>query len=144
MSGAPTILTLIVDSQKHAINPANSATWTHASIATTKVANHPLRQWCLMLMDILTGNTIDCGTRRGKLYYLDWALDSEIKGDKVEDMVVMAEEWLRWPLGCLQQLNGGRKVVWWLLKGVNGSWDACSSRVRECWLKRNWCHLLEP
>ncbi|KAI5338792.1 hypothetical protein L3X38_018064 [Prunus dulcis] len=30
--------------------------------------------------DILTGTTIGCGTRRGKLYYLDWALDSEVKG----------------------------------------------------------------
>ncbi|KAI5338817.1 hypothetical protein L3X38_018089 [Prunus dulcis] len=48
-------------------------------------------------------------------------------GEKVEDIVVMAEEWLGWPLECLQQLNGGRKVVWWLLKGVDGCWDACSS-----------------
>ncbi|KAI5337570.1 hypothetical protein L3X38_016841 [Prunus dulcis] len=63
---------------------------------------------------------------------------------KIEEMVVIAEEWLGWPLECLQQLNGGRKVVWWLLKGVDGCWDACSSRVRECWLKKNWCSLLEP
>ncbi|KAI5314011.1 hypothetical protein L3X38_043187 [Prunus dulcis] len=36
MSGTPTILPLIADSQKHAVNPADSATRTHASIATTK------------------------------------------------------------------------------------------------------------
>ncbi|CAL2226309.1 unnamed protein product [Prunus armeniaca] len=29
--------------------------------------------------DILAGKTIDCGTQRDKLNYLDWALDSEIK-----------------------------------------------------------------
>ncbi|CAL2267478.1 unnamed protein product [Prunus armeniaca] len=28
---------------------------------------------------ILTGKTIGCGTRRGKLYYLNWAPDSEVK-----------------------------------------------------------------
>ncbi|KAI5323342.1 hypothetical protein L3X38_032414 [Prunus dulcis] len=60
----------------------------------------------------------------------------DFKGEKVEDMAVMAEEWLGWPLECLQQLNGGRKVVWWLLKGVDGCWDAYNSRVRECWLKK--------
>ncbi|KAI5334221.1 hypothetical protein L3X38_024354 [Prunus dulcis] len=54
----------------------------------------------------------------------------DFKGEKVEDMAVMAEEWLGWPLECLQQLNGGRKVVWWLLKGVDGCWDACNSRVK--------------
>ncbi|CAL2257687.1 unnamed protein product [Prunus armeniaca] len=31
------------------------------------------------IQDILTGKTIGCGTRRGKLYYLDWAPDSEVK-----------------------------------------------------------------
>ncbi|CAL8138099.1 unnamed protein product [Prunus armeniaca] len=36
MSGTPTILHLIVDSQKHAVNPADSATRTPASITTTK------------------------------------------------------------------------------------------------------------
>ncbi|CAL8161710.1 unnamed protein product [Prunus armeniaca] len=29
--------------------------------------------------DIFIGKTIGCGTRRAKLYYLDWAPDSEIK-----------------------------------------------------------------
>ncbi|KAI5322147.1 hypothetical protein L3X38_031219 [Prunus dulcis] len=29
--------------------------------------------------DILTGKTIGCGTRQGKLYYLDWAPDSKVK-----------------------------------------------------------------
>ncbi|CAL2267190.1 unnamed protein product [Prunus armeniaca] len=29
--------------------------------------------------DILTGNMIGCGTRRGKFYYLDWAPNSETK-----------------------------------------------------------------
>ncbi|CAL2267942.1 unnamed protein product [Prunus armeniaca] len=29
--------------------------------------------------DIFIGKKIGCGTRRGKLYYLDWAPDSEIK-----------------------------------------------------------------
>ncbi|XP_008227020.1 PREDICTED: uncharacterized protein LOC103326558 [Prunus mume] len=53
-------------------------TW-HLILANLLVANHPLRRWCLMLMDILTGKTIGCGTRRGKLYYFDSALDSEIK-----------------------------------------------------------------
>ncbi|KAI5335352.1 hypothetical protein L3X38_025485 [Prunus dulcis] len=66
------------------------------------------------------------------------------KGEKVEDMAVMAEEWLGWPLECLQWLNGGRKVVWWLLNKGDGCWDSCSNRVRECWLKKNWSHLLEP
>ena len=60
----------------------------------------------------------------------------DFKGEKVEDMAVMAEEWLGWPLECLQQLNGGRKVVWWLLKGDDGWWDACNSRVRDCSLKK--------
>ncbi|KAI5350718.1 hypothetical protein L3X38_003609 [Prunus dulcis] len=31
-------------------------------------------------VDILTGTTIGYGIRRDKLYYLDWAPDSEIKG----------------------------------------------------------------
>ncbi|CAL8165019.1 unnamed protein product [Prunus armeniaca] len=35
MSGTPTILSLIADSQKHAVNPADSATQPHASITTT-------------------------------------------------------------------------------------------------------------
>ncbi|CAL8156647.1 unnamed protein product [Prunus armeniaca] len=30
-------------------------------------------------LDILTGKMIGCGTRRGKLYYLDWAPNSETK-----------------------------------------------------------------
>ncbi|KAI5353833.1 hypothetical protein L3X38_006727 [Prunus dulcis] len=30
--------------------------------------------------DILTGTTIGCGTRRDKLYYWDWAPNSEVKG----------------------------------------------------------------
>ncbi|KAI5313569.1 hypothetical protein L3X38_042745 [Prunus dulcis] len=33
-----------------------------------------------VFQDILTGTTIGCGTRRCKLYYLDWAPDSEVKG----------------------------------------------------------------
>ncbi|KAI5334453.1 hypothetical protein L3X38_024586 [Prunus dulcis] len=61
MSGTPMILPLIADSQKHAVNPADPATRTHAYIATTK------------------GKTIGYGTRRGKLYYLDWAPDSAVK-----------------------------------------------------------------
>ncbi|KAI5353666.1 hypothetical protein L3X38_006560 [Prunus dulcis] len=65
MSGTPTILPLIADSQKHAINPADPTTRTHASIATTK--------------DILIGKMLSCCTRRGKLYYLDRAPDSEVK-----------------------------------------------------------------
>ncbi|CAL2255053.1 unnamed protein product [Prunus armeniaca] len=36
MSGTPTILPLIVDSKKNVVNPADPATRTHASIATTK------------------------------------------------------------------------------------------------------------
>ncbi|CAL2252822.1 unnamed protein product [Prunus armeniaca] len=32
--------------------------------------------------DIFTRKTIGCGTRRGKLYYLDWAPDSETKIDQ--------------------------------------------------------------
>ncbi|CAL9013187.1 unnamed protein product [Prunus brigantina] len=36
MSGTPTILHLIADSQKHAVNPVDPATRTHASITTTK------------------------------------------------------------------------------------------------------------
>ncbi|KAI5323982.1 hypothetical protein L3X38_033055 [Prunus dulcis] len=36
MSGTPTILPLIADSQKHAVNLADPATQTHAYIATTK------------------------------------------------------------------------------------------------------------
>ncbi|KAI5349183.1 hypothetical protein L3X38_002070 [Prunus dulcis] len=61
----------------------------------------------------------------------------DFKDGKIEEIVVIAEEWLGWPLECLQQLNGGGKVVWWLLKGVDGCWDACSSRVKECWLKKS-------
>ncbi|KAI5328105.1 hypothetical protein L3X38_027501 [Prunus dulcis] len=33
-----------------------------------------------VFQDILTGKTINCGTRQGKLYYLDWAPDNEVKG----------------------------------------------------------------
>ncbi|CAL2256001.1 unnamed protein product [Prunus armeniaca] len=42
MSRTPTILPLIANLKKHTINPANLATWTHASIATTK--GHPRRK----------------------------------------------------------------------------------------------------
>ncbi|CAL8169430.1 unnamed protein product [Prunus armeniaca] len=35
----------------------------------------------------------------------------KLEGEKVEDMVVMAKEWLGRPLECLQQPKGGRKVV---------------------------------
>ncbi|KAI5318029.1 hypothetical protein L3X38_037737 [Prunus dulcis] len=65
MSGTPTIHSLLADSQKHAVTHSKPYTWTRASIATTK--GHPYRKddWC--------------GTRRGKLFYLDWAPDSETK-----------------------------------------------------------------
>ncbi|CAL2239857.1 unnamed protein product [Prunus armeniaca] len=36
MSRTPTILPLIANSQKHTVNPADSATRTHTSIVTTK------------------------------------------------------------------------------------------------------------
>ncbi|PQP92906.1 hypothetical protein Pyn_33682 [Prunus yedoensis var. nudiflora] len=35
----------------------------------------------------------------------------DFKGEKEGNMVVMVEEWLGWPLECLQQLKGGNKVV---------------------------------
>ncbi|CAL8157144.1 unnamed protein product [Prunus armeniaca] len=126
------ILPLIADSQKHAVNPADPAIQTHASLATTKGSTfHTSSQnstWIIdssatdhmtfdpgqlisrksstpsvvsnangtpapmvgegslslstslhLDSDILTGKTIGCGTRRGKLYYLDWAPDNEIK-----------------------------------------------------------------
>ncbi|CAL2252854.1 unnamed protein product [Prunus armeniaca] len=167
MSGSPTILSFIAYSQKHAVNPANSATRTRASITTTKgSAFHTYSQksaWIIdsgatnhmtfdpgqlisrksstssmvsnvngtpspvvrdrslslstslhldsvllvpsldhnflsvaqltttigctvtfwsnhcVFQDILTGKTIGCGTQQGKLYYLDWPLDSETK-----------------------------------------------------------------
>ncbi|KAI5314968.1 hypothetical protein L3X38_044144 [Prunus dulcis] len=65
MLGPLTIFSLIADSQKHAVTPADSATRTRASIAAPK--------------DILMGKKISCGTRRGKLYYLDWAPYGETK-----------------------------------------------------------------
>ncbi|CAL8134517.1 unnamed protein product [Prunus armeniaca] len=135
MLGTPMILHLITNSQKHAVNPADPATQTLASITTTKgstfhtssknsawiidsgATNHmtfdpdqlinrksstPLvvsnangtpypvvGEGSLSLSlstslhldsDNLTGTMIGCGTRQGKLYYLDWAPDSEVKG----------------------------------------------------------------
>ncbi|KAI5346776.1 hypothetical protein L3X38_014655 [Prunus dulcis] len=166
MSGTPTILPLIADSQKHVVNPANPATRTRASIVTTKGSTfHTSSQkstWIIdsgatdhmtfdlgqlisrksstpsvvsnandtpspmvgkgslslstslhldsiLLVPSLDHNLLsiaqltttlgvcsnilaeslcfsrhphrkdDCGTLRGKLYYLDWAPDSEIK-----------------------------------------------------------------
>ncbi|KAI5338794.1 hypothetical protein L3X38_018066 [Prunus dulcis] len=55
----------------------------------------------------------------------------DFKYGKIEEMVVIAAEWLGWPLECLQQLNEGRKVVWWLLNGVHGYWDACSGQSKK-------------
>ncbi|KAI5317748.1 hypothetical protein L3X38_037455 [Prunus dulcis] len=163
----PTILPFTANSQKHAVNPADSATRNHAFIATTKGSTfHTSSQkfaWIIysvatdhmtfasgqlisrksstpsvvsnangtpspmvgedylslstslhldsvllvpsldhnllfvaqltttlgctvtfwpnhcVFQDILIGKTIGCGTRRGKLYYLDWASDSEVK-----------------------------------------------------------------
>ncbi|CAL2255062.1 unnamed protein product [Prunus armeniaca] len=167
MLGAPTILPFIADSKKNAVNPADLATRTHASIATTKgstfktlsqkspwiinsgatdhmtfdpsqlisrksstlsamsnangtpfpvigegsislsislhldsvllvpsldhnllyVAQLTTTLGCIVtfwpnhcvFQDILTGQTIGCGTQQGKLYYLDWAPDNEVK-----------------------------------------------------------------
>ncbi|CAL2225005.1 unnamed protein product [Prunus armeniaca] len=135
MSGPPKILSLIADSQKHAVNLADLATRTR-SIATTKgSAFHTSSQKSVWIIDsgatdhmtfdhsqliscksstpsamsnandsvllvpsldhnllsvaqltttlgctdILIGKTIGCGTRRSKLYYLDWAPDNETK-----------------------------------------------------------------
>ncbi|KAI5339964.1 hypothetical protein L3X38_019238 [Prunus dulcis] len=167
MSKTPTILPLIADSKKYAVNPADPATLTHTSIATTKGSTfHKSSQksaWIIdssatdhmtfdpsqlisckssplsavsnangtsspvvgdgslslstslhldsvllvpsldhnllsivqltttlgctvtfwlnhcVFQDILTGKTIGCGTRWGKLYYLNWAPDNEVK-----------------------------------------------------------------
>ncbi|CAL9005162.1 unnamed protein product [Prunus brigantina] len=82
MSGTPTILPLIANSQKHAVNLADPATRPHAYIATTKGSTfHTSSQKFAWIIDsdILTGKTIGCGTQWGKLYYLDWAPDSEVK-----------------------------------------------------------------
>ncbi|PQQ20190.1 hypothetical protein Pyn_32464 [Prunus yedoensis var. nudiflora] len=43
----------------------------------------------------------------------------DFKGKKVGDMVVMAKEWLGWPLEYLQQPKEGRKV------------DTCNSQRME-------------
>ncbi|KAI5314963.1 hypothetical protein L3X38_044139 [Prunus dulcis] len=59
MLGPPTIFSLMADSQKHEVTSADSATRTRASIAPIK--------------DIFVGKTIGCCTRRGKLYYVEWA-----------------------------------------------------------------------
>ncbi|KAI5328611.1 hypothetical protein L3X38_028008 [Prunus dulcis] len=67
MSEPPTIHFFLIDSQKHAVTLVEPTTQTRASIATTK--GHP------------HGEMLGCGTRRGKLYYMDWALDSETKAE---------------------------------------------------------------
>ncbi|KAI5355238.1 hypothetical protein L3X38_008133 [Prunus dulcis] len=109
MSGTPTILSLIADSQKHAINPADPTIWTRASITTTKGSSfHTSSQKAAWIIDSgatdhmtfdhsqlislksstlsvvfdANGKTIGCDTRRGKLYYLDCASDSETKYPK--------------------------------------------------------------
>ncbi|CAL2246759.1 unnamed protein product [Prunus armeniaca] len=117
MLGTPTILHLIANSQKHAVNPADPATQTLASITTTKGSTFHTSSknsaWIIdsgatdhmtfdpsqlinrksstplvvsnangtpYPVDNLTGTMIGYGTRQGKLYYLDWASDSEVKG----------------------------------------------------------------
>ncbi|KAI5326946.1 hypothetical protein L3X38_026342 [Prunus dulcis] len=98
------------DSKKHVINSADPATRTHASIATTKgstfhtssqksawiidsgATNHMTfdpsqlisrKSSTLLAVSNANGKTIGCGTRRGKLYYLDWAPDNEVKVGQV-------------------------------------------------------------
>ncbi|KAI5326945.1 hypothetical protein L3X38_026341 [Prunus dulcis] len=99
MSGPLTILSLFADSQKHEVNPADSATRTRASIATAKgsvfhtsskksawiidssATNHMTfgpgqvigHKSSTPSVDILTGKTIGCNTRPEKLYSLGWA-----------------------------------------------------------------------
>ncbi|PQQ18086.1 hypothetical protein Pyn_05793 [Prunus yedoensis var. nudiflora] len=62
----------------------------------------------------------------------------DFKGEKVGDVVMMVEEWLGWPLECLQRPKGGRKVVLGLLRClsnqemlVDGCWDACNIQKME-------------
>ncbi|KAI5339123.1 hypothetical protein L3X38_018395 [Prunus dulcis] len=50
-------------------------------------------------LDIHTGKMIGCGTRQDKLYYLDWALDSETK-----DVTLLQNDWLP-PLSSSNQEN---------------------------------------
>ncbi|KAI5311660.1 hypothetical protein L3X38_040833 [Prunus dulcis] len=56
------------------LHPADPGVQVHANaISFSKMVK------LKYLKDILTGKTIGCGTRQGKLYYLDWASDSEVK-----------------------------------------------------------------
>ncbi|CAL8168275.1 unnamed protein product [Prunus armeniaca] len=60
----------------------------------------------------------------------------DFKDEKVEEMVVIAKEWLGWMLECLQRLKGGRKegglMVARVLEQTRdvGRWllDACSNQ----------------
>ncbi|KAI5323968.1 hypothetical protein L3X38_033041 [Prunus dulcis] len=63
---------LLVSSLNHNLLSVAQLTTTLRCTVTFWV-NHCIFQ------DILTAKTIGCGTRRGKLYYLDWAPDSEDK-----------------------------------------------------------------
>ncbi|KAI5325303.1 hypothetical protein L3X38_034377 [Prunus dulcis] len=56
----------------------------------------------------------------------------DFKDGKIEEMVVITEEWLGWLLECLQQLNGGRKVVWWLLKGFMAAGILAAAKSKSC------------
>ncbi|XP_016650515.1 PREDICTED: uncharacterized mitochondrial protein AtMg00810-like [Prunus mume] len=42
--------------------------------------------------DILTGKMIGCGTRWGKLYYLDWASDNEVKSNSDHTLFLKRDE----------------------------------------------------
>ncbi|CAL8999933.1 unnamed protein product [Prunus brigantina] len=125
MSGTLMILPLIADSQKHAVNPADMATRTYASIATTKGSTfHKSSQKFAWIIDSGATDhmTFDPGkliSRKsstlsvvsnanghphrkddwlwyfaGKLYYLDWASDSEVKiGKSVPDFNSFIKWW---------------------------------------------------
>ncbi|CAL8167646.1 unnamed protein product [Prunus armeniaca] len=87
MSRTLTILLLIADSKKHVVNPVGQLLGLILLSPPPKVLlfiRHLKNPHGLSTQDILTGKTIGCGTRRGKLYYLDWASDSEVKCDTCE------------------------------------------------------------
>ncbi|XP_020417933.1 uncharacterized protein LOC109948655 [Prunus persica] len=67
--------------------------------------------------DILIGKTIGCGTRRGKLYYLDWAPDSAVKlaDISVPNSVTEALEDPKWKEAMNEEMRALQKNVTWEL-----------------------------
>ncbi|BBH02150.1 HXXXD-type acyl-transferase family protein [Prunus dulcis] len=229
MSGTPTILHLIADSQKHAVNPANSATRTPASITTTNGSTlHTFSKnsaWIIDLgatdhmtfdpgqlinrksstpsvvsnangtpspvvgegflsfstslhlgsvllvpsldhkllsvaqltttlvctvtfwpnhcvfQDILIGMTIGCSTQRGKLYYLDWAPDSEVKGGQAFTINGTHPEGERDKIWLWHKLLGHSSFSYLkkLFPSLFSSLDVSSFQCDTCELAKSHC-----